>query len=290
KITDLAVARFLGEDDAESVTLQYGEDRIGTLTFMAPEQMADSHNIDAQSDVYALGASMYYLLTGKAPVPPGIKPKMIFLHLDKDPVPLEVLRPDLPEDLVRLCRRMLAKPKEDRFASAEEAGHELRQWILASSQGRTIHQPDGVLGAARDRVESRDDTVVSKDTAILERRSLPSISVLSQEYNDQKFLLEGVYSQNQHDSPPVVADYLRMEHDKGKPLSYCIWREGETALLPCTDLIAFFPQDAVTFQMVKWERAIECVGDLMDPADDLYPARYRVERFPEEDRLIRMNR
>ncbi|MEK6236942.1 MAG: serine/threonine protein kinase [Planctomycetales bacterium] len=68
KITNLGVARYLNEtDEDESLTLANSERYIGTVDYMSPEQVFDCHNVTPSSDLYGLGCTMYYLLTGQPP-------------------------------------------------------------------------------------------------------------------------------------------------------------------------------------------------------------------------------
>ena len=70
KVLDLGLARFT-DDDQASLTVQYDENVLGTADYLAPEQAIDSHGVDARADIYGLGCSFYYLLTGHPPFPDG---------------------------------------------------------------------------------------------------------------------------------------------------------------------------------------------------------------------------
>src|SRR5207248_11263042 len=70
KILDLGLARFFNEGDDGLTRLGNGA-VLGTADFLAPEQAVDSHTADIRSDIYGLGATAYFLLTGKPPFPDG---------------------------------------------------------------------------------------------------------------------------------------------------------------------------------------------------------------------------
>jgi serine/threonine protein kinase len=106
------------ESDASSVTtLTKAGAVLGTADYMAPEQAEDTHAADARSDVYSLGCTLYFLLTGRAPYSGETLPARIVSHRDAALPSLAASRPDAPLSVVALCRRCLAKHPADRFAT-----------------------------------------------------------------------------------------------------------------------------------------------------------------------------
>jgi serine/threonine protein kinase len=102
---------------------------MGTLDYMAPEQIEDSHRVDRRADIYSLGATLYKLLTGDAPFAGSqySSPLKLMMALVNDPPPsIREHRQDLPEELVAILERMMAKQPEDRFASAKEVAKLLK--------------------------------------------------------------------------------------------------------------------------------------------------------------------
>ncbi len=121
KILDLGLARVQSsQSESELAPLTQLGAFMGTPDYVAPEQAADPRTADARADLYSLGCTMYYLLTGQTPFG-GATPlaKLVQHHL-QDPLPVESLRPDVPADLAYLVRRLMAKRPEDRFQSADE--------------------------------------------------------------------------------------------------------------------------------------------------------------------------
>jgi len=101
---------------------------IGTVDFMAPEQTVDSRQVDVTSDVYSLGATLFYLLAGKPPYR-GSTPMMRIIAHRQAPVPsLRAERPDVPPQIDAIMQRMLAKKKEDRYPSMAKLIGELVHW------------------------------------------------------------------------------------------------------------------------------------------------------------------
>jgi serine/threonine-protein kinase len=101
---------------------------LGSADFVAPEQVADPAMASARSDVYGLGATLYYLLTGQVPFPGGGSLDKAKRHQIETPRPVEELRPDLPPVLAELVRKLMARSPRLRVASAADAVAELTRF------------------------------------------------------------------------------------------------------------------------------------------------------------------
>ena len=99
KLLDLGLARFTGEDKA-SLTVAYDENVLGTADYLAPEQALDSHGVDSRADIYGLGCSFYFLLTGHPPFVGGTLPQRLMMHQKHPPPDIQLDRPDAPPHLV----------------------------------------------------------------------------------------------------------------------------------------------------------------------------------------------
>ncbi len=128
KILDLGLARFL-DDEAESLTVRFDGHRIlGTPEYLSPEQARDSHEVDIRSDVYSLGATFYFCLTGQPPFPEGsVSEKLLRLQSSR-PRPVAELAPDAPPPLVAIVERMMAHDPADRFQQPIEVVNALTPW------------------------------------------------------------------------------------------------------------------------------------------------------------------
>ena len=117
KIIDLGLA-LQNEFEDERVTRE--GTTVGTVDYMAPEQARDSRATSIRSDLYSLGCTFYYLLTGVPPYPGGDITDKLTRHA-KSPAPdVRDLRPDVPAGITSIIQRMMAKRPEDRFASYDD--------------------------------------------------------------------------------------------------------------------------------------------------------------------------
>ena len=115
KVADFGLVRVLSEDSE----LTRDGMTLGTPLYMSPEQ-AEGRPVDARSDLYSLGATIYHLLAGRPPFT-GSSAIAVAMAQIKDPVPsLSTVRPDLPAGLCEIVEQMLAKDPADRFSSPQD--------------------------------------------------------------------------------------------------------------------------------------------------------------------------
>ncbi len=132
KLLDLGLARFTGGEEKASLTLSRDENVLGTADYLAPEQARDSHRVDLRADIYSLGCSLYYLLTGRPPFAEGTLPQRLMAHQRQEPPSIYDRRPDAPPELVDICLRMMAKKPAKRYQSAEEVAQVMEEWLAAN--------------------------------------------------------------------------------------------------------------------------------------------------------------
>lgn len=136
KILDMGLAKFEEEDEKKaSLTVANDENVMGTADYLAPEQALDSHTVDSRADLYSLGCTLYFLLTGHPPFPDGTLPQRLMMHQTKEPAAITKDRPDCPPELIAICKKMMAKRTKDRFQSAVEVRDALSAWL--STQGES---------------------------------------------------------------------------------------------------------------------------------------------------------
>jgi serine/threonine-protein kinase len=117
KVLDFGVAKLQAAGEMNAATLTGA--MVGTVAYMSPEQARGDKDVDTRSDVYALGAILYELSSGRKPHP-GESPNAILHHIaTQPPVPLASAAPDLPAAFVALVSRALSADPQERPASAE---------------------------------------------------------------------------------------------------------------------------------------------------------------------------
>jgi serine/threonine protein kinase len=130
KLLDLGLARFFRDEEEESLTLKHDEKVLGTADYLSPEQAIDSHGVDHRADIYSLGCTLFYVLTGKPPFSDGTLVQRMLAHQTR-PVPqLAESREDLAPGLQPILEKMMAKKPADRYQSSTDIVDELTVWLL----------------------------------------------------------------------------------------------------------------------------------------------------------------
>lgn len=106
---------------------------MGTLDYMPPEQALDTKTVDGRADIYSLGCTLHYLLTGRPPYRADTLAKKLAVHRT-DPIPsLREKRPEVPECLEQVYRRMLAKTPDERQQTMQEVVTQLEECVAAGN-------------------------------------------------------------------------------------------------------------------------------------------------------------
>lgn len=124
KVLDMGLARFF-LDEEDVLTKKYDENVLGTADYLAPEQALDSHGVDIRADIYSLGATFYFCLTGKTPFAEGTVAQKLIWHQTRQPKPIRSLRPEVPEDLVAVIDKMMAKDPGQRYQTPQAVAEAL---------------------------------------------------------------------------------------------------------------------------------------------------------------------
>jgi len=127
KVLDMGLARFF-HDEEDVLTKKYDETVLGTADYLAPEQALDSHGVDIRADIYGLGATFYFMLTGVTPFSDGTVAQKLIWHQTRKPKPVRAVRPEVPPELAAVLEKMMAKEPEQRYQTPAEVVEALAPW------------------------------------------------------------------------------------------------------------------------------------------------------------------
>ena len=127
KILDMGLARFFHDQD-DVLTKKYDENVLGTADYLAPEQALDSHGVDIRADLYSLGATFYFLLTGRPPFAEGSVAQKLIWHQTRQPKPIRSIRPDVPAELAAVLEKAMAKDPAQRYQTPIALAEALAPW------------------------------------------------------------------------------------------------------------------------------------------------------------------
>ena len=116
-VTDFGIARAVSEGSDSRLTATGMA--IGTPAYMSPEQSMGEREIDGRADLYALGVVGYQMLAGELPFNAPSTPALLVKQISERPTPVDVHRPDAPDDLARAVMMLLEKDPANRFPSAD---------------------------------------------------------------------------------------------------------------------------------------------------------------------------
>jgi formylglycine-generating enzyme required for sulfatase activity len=122
KILDLGLVRLLDDNSggASAANLTRLGMVVGTLDYIAPEQVTNSHQADIRADLYSLGCVFHFLLSGKVPFPGEETVAKLLRHQSEEAVPIEQLRPEVPPRVAAIVRKLMAKQPYERHQTPAE--------------------------------------------------------------------------------------------------------------------------------------------------------------------------
>lgn len=156
KLTDFGIAR-----DTEATQLTQAGKTVGTLAYMAPEQITGKHPITRRTDLYALGCVMFQMLTGRTPFESATQPEMLFKHIEEDPPAVREFNPDCPRYLEVLISDLMEKEPNDRPFDAlavQVRLEEVKQKVaeqLAQAKTRAEHAPNATVADASQNLKKK---------------------------------------------------------------------------------------------------------------------------------------
>lgn len=200
KILDMGLARIDAADVATQADLTGTGAVMGTIDYMAPEQALSTKNADARCDLYSLGISLWFLLTGKTPYEGNSLMARVLAHREQ-PIPdLRNVRSDAPESLDLIFRKLVAKRPADRYQSATDLIADLQSCpttntlnpVIISDTSAASHESPTIIQQGELRPGNGGDPNPSlSGTRTLTRVPLPAASL-------QQSLLPVIVSESRH--------------------------------------------------------------------------------------------
>jgi len=141
KILDFGLARLASETRVSSEKMskngradltRHGE-IMGTPDYMAPEQITSPHTADIRADIYSLGCTLYFLLTGQPPFADGSASDVLYSQKHRTPQPITDWRDDVPNELIAIIDKMLAKQPADRFQAPADVVKAVTPYLRTSA-------------------------------------------------------------------------------------------------------------------------------------------------------------
>lgn len=123
KLVDMGLARLHQVEHTHDLTASGVT--LGTFDYISPEQARDPRSADVRSDMYSLGCTFFFVLTGRPPFPDGTVLQKLLQHQGEEPPDPRQLRPDLTDSIVRVLRKLLAKVPEKRYQLPDDLAREL---------------------------------------------------------------------------------------------------------------------------------------------------------------------
>jgi serine/threonine protein kinase len=133
KVLDFGLAKVMREKSEDTGLTAEGA-MLGTPDYIAPEQSLDAAKADIRADIYSLGCTLYYLLSGRPPFSASSLGAILMAHNTQEARPLNLLRPEVPEELAAVVRKMMAKSPAKRYQTPLEVVQALAPFI---KQGTT---------------------------------------------------------------------------------------------------------------------------------------------------------
>ncbi len=152
KVLDFGLAKATREEKVEGELTSEGQ-ALGTPDFMAPEQIMDAMSADIRADIYSLGGTLYYLLSGRPPFQANSMYDMYQAHISQDASPLNLVRPEVQAELAALVAKMMAKDPARRFQTPGEVAKALLPFFKAGSarpifETSQVSQTHGIVPSA----------------------------------------------------------------------------------------------------------------------------------------------
>lgn len=130
RLLDLGMALVRGETGGAREVVGGQGYVVGTMDYIAPEQIENPTGVDGRADIYSLGCTLYYSLTGQPPFPGGSNKEKMYKQREEKPKLIEELNRKVPIAFIAVVERMMAKNLHERFQTAHEVELALKPWSV----------------------------------------------------------------------------------------------------------------------------------------------------------------
>ncbi|SRR6056297_156464 len=168
RLLDMGLALVAQEDDA-SLTIEHNENVLGTADYLAPEQALNSHQVDHRADIYGLGCTLYFMLTGQPPFPEGSLAQRIAKHQTEMPKSIREIRADCPGELEGMVVKMIQKDPRYRYQSAADVAIAMERWLETSQLAAKRSKSTGRSGAVATALPGTGSSTIHVDSDIDDR-------------------------------------------------------------------------------------------------------------------------
>lgn len=157
KIIDWGLSRVRDVNEECEASVEEGM-LIGTADYIAPEQARNPHLVDIRADIYSLGCTFYYLLTGKPPFPGTSALQKVLQHQEAEPTPIQEHRPEISAELAEIIHKMMGKQPERRFQIPLALSMPLRKFCRSSGSYNGLTLRSQIEEEERKKAESSSAT------------------------------------------------------------------------------------------------------------------------------------
>jgi serine/threonine protein kinase len=152
KVLDFGLAKVTSEGAVDGGLTHEGQ-MLGTPDYIAPEQISNARRADIRADIYSLGCTLYYLLTGQPPFRGDSLYDILQAHQSMDATPLNLVRPDVPVEVAAIVAKMMAKEPGRRFQEPKEVAQALKPFFKSGHPAVQGQEPEvsraGQTGSGR---------------------------------------------------------------------------------------------------------------------------------------------
>jgi serine/threonine protein kinase len=185
KVTDLGLAWYL-LDEVGAISSGRPRAIVGTSDYLAPETISHPDQVRPVSDIYSLGCTLYYAVTGKVPFPGGNTAEKMRRHLSETPLNPLHFSPDLPEAFSDVIARMMQRDPDRRIPTAERVIELVKPWSTDEFSREVSSLTQTVSGASRaDGNVGQKISASLAETATFDLEGLPEVSPVQSDSQSQ---------------------------------------------------------------------------------------------------------